>query len=342
MKFVMPVLLTLLAVAPARAQSAWTQQVAWTQRDEPRVVDIEAVVTDSEGNRVSGLAAGDFRLLVDGTEVPVGRFTEVAEGTMGRSYLLFIDDSLSLAVQRDLVLWEIERDLDRLGPGDRMAIVAFDGSRLHPLADWTGDRAVLAAAFAEARRRPGNGIPALAEGRSARFAIVAGDAAAKALRGFSLPPGRKAMLVLSGGWPAGPSLELIRDANRLGYTLYPVDVPGLDLARAFTTSDGEQASHDTLLALAQATGGQPAINSARLAALEQAEEDTRSYYWLGFSPSWKADDRNHRIELEVRRPGLAVRARHSFSDLSPETLAGMETEDLLLFGLEAGDQETGD
>ncbi len=296
------VLLVLLIVAlPALAQ-----------------VDVEAVVTDREGNRVRGLSAGDFLLLVDGIEVPVERFTEVAEGKMGRSYLVFVDDSLSIAVQRDLVLWEIERDLDRLGPDDRMAIVSFDGERLHPLADWTGDRGTLAAALAEARKRP-------ARESLTRSSMWVADAAAAALRSVSPSPGRKAMLVLSGGWPAGPSLQLVRDANRLGYTLYPVDVPALER---------EAVPEDTLLALAEATGGQAALASNRLAALERAEEDTRSYYLLGFSPAWKADDRDHRIELEVRRPGLDVRARHGFPDVSPATLAGMETEDLLLSGAE--------
>jgi len=277
-------------------------------------VDVEAVVTDREGNRVRGLSAGDFRLLVDGVEVPVERFAEVGEGAVGRSYLVFVDDSQSIAVQRDLVLWEIERDLNRLGPEDRMAVVAFDGERLHMLAAWTGDREALAAALAEARKRP-------ARESLARSSMWVGDAAAAALRSVSPSPGRKAMLVLSGGWPAGPSLQLVRDANRLGYTLYPVDVPALER---------DQAPEATILALAEATGGQAALNSNRLAALERAEEDTRSYYLLGFSPAWNADDRDHRIELEVRRPGLDVRARHGFPDVSPSTLAEMETEELLL------------
>jgi len=266
-------------------------------------MDLEAVVTDLEGNRVSGLSAGDFRLLVDGAEVPIERVAEVSEAAVGRSYLVFIDDSLSSAVQRDLVLWGIEGDLERLGPDDRMAVVAFDGARLHRLADWTGDRALLAAAFAEVRRRAA-GTPSLAE--------QAADAAAEALRELPLPAGRRTMLVLSGGWSAG-TLELAREANRLGYTLYPVDVPGLEIVR-----DGEQASHDTLVALAQATGGEPALDSARLAALEQAEADTRSWYQLGFS----SDDQNHRIELEVRLPGLSVRTRHSLSGSQPAVLAG--------------------
>lgn len=301
---------------------------AMAQTGADRVVDVEAVVTDLAGNRVRGLSAGDFRLLVDGVEVPIERFAEVGEGTMGRSYLVFIDDSLSIAVQRDLVLWEIERDLDRLGPGDRMAIVVFDGERLHRLADWTGDRETLAAALSAARRRP-------ARESLTRYAAWVADAAAAALRSVSPPPGRKAMLVLSGGWPAGPSLQLVRDANRLDYTLYPVDVPVVDRNAGRDTTPEE-----ALLALAEATGGRAALASNRLAALERAEEDTRSYYWLGFSPAWRADDRDHRIELEVRRPGLDVRARHGFSDPSPATLAGMESEDLLLSG--AKDVATGD
>ena len=266
-------------------------------------VQLEAVVTDLEGNRVSGLAAGDFRLLVDGVEVPVEQVTEVADGTVGRSYLVFIDETLCLAVQRDLVLWEIERDLDRLDPEDRMAVVVFDGVRLHRLADWTADREILTSAFAEARKRPaGKGVSSSAM-----------DDAAEALRSFLPPPGRRTMLVLSGGWPAEPSLELVRDANRLGYTLYPVDVPALGR---------EQVPEDMLQALADATGGRAALNANRLAALERAEEDTRAYYLLSFSPSSQGD---HRIELEVRRPGLDVRAREGVSDPSA-TLAGSATE----------------
>jgi VWFA-related protein len=395
MRLLLVATLLIPLAAPAQTEDTFGESI------DVRVVNVEAVVTDRKGERVSGLTAGDFRLLVDGVEVPIDYFTEVADGValpapqsadagvpapapagpVGRSLLVFIDESLSIAAQRDIVLQEIERDLDRLGPEDRMAVVAFDGGRLHRLADWTGDRKALAGAFAEARRRPAQGILTLAERRSAlgdqqlgqdddfdfyssefrpydsfeypdvqpqqysRLVRVV-EAAAAALRSFSLPPGRKAMLLLSGGWPVTrPAVRLVQDANRLGYTLYPVDVPGIDIAQTVgdataerptagpvrvLTSSWELASHRTLHLLAEATGGREALNSNRLAALERAEEDTRSYYLLGLSPAWKADDRDHRIELEVRRPGLDVRARHGFPDVSPATLAGMETEDQLL------------
>jgi VWFA-related protein len=401
MRLLLVATLLIPLAAPAQTEDTFGESI------DVRVVNVEAVVTDRKGERVQGLTAGDFRLLVDGVEVPVDFFTEVAEGValaapqsseaavpappapttagpVGRSYLVFVDESLSIAAQRDVVLKEIESDLDRLGPEDRMAVVAFDGGRLHRLADWTSDRKALAAALAEARGRPAQGILTLAERRSvladqqlgavddfdfyssewrpydsfeyldvqpqqySRLVRVV-EAAAAALRSFSLPPGRKAMLLLSGGWPlTHPAARLVHDANRLGYTLYPVDVPGIDIAQtvgdvtaerptdgppAVLTSTWELASHHTLHLLAEATGGKEAINSNRLAALERADEDTRSYYWLGFSPAWKADDRHHRVELKVRRPGLDVRARSGFSDLSPATLAEMETEGLLQFGV---------
>jgi VWFA-related protein len=336
----------LIGSLPAAALNTVTEAEPFGEPIDARGVDVEAVVTDREGNRVLGLSAGDFRLLVDGREVPIDSFTEVAEGAVGRNYLIFIDETFPLAVQRDLVLWEVERDLGRLGPQDRMAIVAFDGARLHRLADWTTDRAALATAFAEARRRPALGKPfgsdvdpGVSNGQSEQVARVAGAAAA-ALGGLSLPPGRRTMLLLSGGWPSSaPALHLVREANRLGYTLYPVDVPGVDLAATVgdATSDREQAVHDTLLALAARTGGEAALNAARLNALELAEEDTRSYYRLGFLPLQQAGDRDHRIELEVLRPDLTVRARSGFTDLSPRTLAGMEAESVTEVSVESGE-----
>ena len=373
-----------------------------------RVVNVEAVVTDRKGTRVTGLEARDFRLLVDGVEVPIDYFTEVAEGVVlpapqtaegvpapapagpvGRSYLVFIDESVVMAPDRDLVLQELERDLDRLGPGDRMAVVAFDGTQLHRLADWTGDRVLLANAFAEARKRPALGIrfnversfqpPDADDGDEMAKALDnsgldrigslprqeqndltvlenawvsrVSEAAAAALRGFELPMGRKAMILLTGGWPLPElALPLVQEANRLGYTLYPVDVPGMEAGAivdiqqvtpteklsGILSTDWELGVHATLNQVAVATGGKPALNSTRVDALERAEEDTRSYYWLGFSPGWKSDDHHHRIEVEVRRPGLVVRARNGFSDLSPAKLAQMEAESLLLFGPRPG------
>ncbi len=195
-------------------------------------------------------------------------------------------------------------------------------------------------------------------------------AATTAMRSFARPPGRKTMLLLAGGWPYnpwdvvvpnfrpglfspsldyGPCLyrQLYDTANRLGYTLYTVDlrsfaagVMGSAAHRSMSeaqyardlTIEREFSEHSTLMLLAEQTGGKAFLNRRGRTALEQVVADTRSYYWLGFSPDWQGGDRRHRVEIEVRDPGLEVRSRQSFSDLSRRTEVDMTVESALLFG----------
>ncbi|HEX3126094.1 MAG TPA: VWA domain-containing protein [Thermoanaerobaculia bacterium] len=355
-------------------------QAAFDDVIDVRVINVEAVVTGRNGERVRGLTKDDFRLLVDGREVPIEFFNEVANGTMvnsqasgtseapeapeeapepevvGRSVLVFIDDSYAIASQRNMVLDKLQESLSKLSPHDEVAITAFDGTTLKLLLDWTSDPRDIVETLDLARARKPNGLLALVH-KAQQFPDVAArqfdavNAAAAAMRGVPGAEGRKVMLLLSGGWPmdALPSpyafgrrrksmpntgeemfRPLVDAANLLGYTLYPVDLPGVSTtpgpgAQAegpipveFISSGEEQAAEYTLNYLAQATGGKAAINSARLEALERMTADTGSYYWLGFTPDWKADNQRHRIELQPRKRGLSVRTRESFTDVSCE------------------------
>ena len=76
----LPVLLAL--AAPLAAQQPAPEEPAsiFGETIDVRVVNVEAVVTDRQGNRVTGLGPGDFRLRVDGKEVPIEYFTEVRGG----------------------------------------------------------------------------------------------------------------------------------------------------------------------------------------------------------------------------------------------------------------------
>jgi VWFA-related protein len=345
-----------------------------------RVVNVEVVAT-SGGQLLRGLAASDFRLLIDGREVPIEFFTEVEEGTaaaspnspvpgtepVSRSYLVFIDESFSVAKARDVVLTNMERDLDLLKPQDRMAVLAFNSTSIEVLCPWTSDRAVLAGTLRAARQREAYGNKSLALHRGlerdetwAREMAEAGAleadqlqeilnatskrigpeartqlgktalAMAGTLRGFEVPPGRKVMLLLSGGWSVGVSPRLfgpvISAANQLGYTIYPVDVaaPNID---TITMLD----------AVAAQTGGKVA-NSVHQDVLRTVAADTGSYYWLGFTPAWKADDRGHSIQVESLRPDVKVRARSGFPDLSKATENLRKAEGVLLFGGQEADR----
>lgn len=412
-----------------------------------RVVNLEAVVTDKDGLPITGLEPGDFKLEIDGRQVPIGYFTEVrggqavvpqaseagdaafpgmptlAPGTpVGTSYLVFIDEYFSVARDRDQVLRRMVQDLPRLGPEDRMALVAFDGKGLTLLSSWSSSPSALERAFRTALGRPSYGIQRVtelrtlenerrdfvrlglqfegtAEGRLESFELdfaqrlerqlqSAIAAAAATLRGFAAPPGRKVMLLLSGGWPfevgeyaAGddfprytPDTTLARGtelyapladtANQLGYTVYSVDVPGLasPAVDAEVRTQGEAQINggvhferkaniqQTLNQIARQTGGRALLNSQRLDAFVVAQSDTRSYYWLGFSPTWKGDDDRHRVKLSVMRPGLRLRTREDYVDISRQREVSMAVESGLLFGappstdlleLELGETQSG-
>lgn len=383
-----------------------------------RIVNAEVVVTDDKGQRVAGLGRGEFRLYVDGRDTPIDHFTEVREGQavdaspggepgdlpeapkplgleagarVGTSYLVYIDDLFSLRVRRDEVLRGLKAELSRLGPEDRMAIVAYDGRQLVQLSPLSSSAAELAAAFDQAMKRKSHGIARKAELSSMEMSRRLGTigqggtgldfdqlayarqmndrleravmAAVSSLRAFATAPGRKVMLLLAGGWPystasytanrllpvydprlprQGETFTRLADtANRLGFTVYPVDVPGFegggpDASSASSTVGAwearEEEVHSSLTFIATRTGGLAMINSGRKSALANAQADTRSYYWLGFSPTWRQDDRRHRIEVKVTRPGLRVRSRQSVMDLSRQSEVTMMVENALLFG----------
>jgi len=439
-------LLPLLApAAMAQEESPEPRQDIFGEIIEVRVVNLEVVVTDGDGNRVTGLDPDDFQLYVDGDETPIDYFSEIVGGAaveppesladsriqgiplavpgeaVGTRYLVFIDDFFLIARDRNQILREMADDLAFLGPGDQMAIVAYDGKKVEMLTSWTDSERQLRRALSDAQARPAQGLQRIADlrshdqalygARTARSVDALGDlpvqdrffanqvanrveravsAAVATLRGFAQPPGRRVMLLLSGGWPFSPSayvagsrqiiessssvptgedlLEpLVDTANLTGYTIYTIDVPGLGsasgadveqggrLATGLNTEsearfdtlssrvvvDRESNQEDALRYIAAETGGRALINAAGVEALAATAQDTRSYYWLGFSPERQRDDRRHKIRVEVTRPGLDVRTRDTYLDMSREAERTMAVESALLFGDPAAEGSLG-
>ena len=425
---------TVAATSPPPVPPQSPSQSPYGEEIDVRVVNVEVVVTDRRGERITGLAPSDFVLTVDGKPVGVEFFSEIRDGAAAPTadpginqrgeplaspdvaeppsrprdvgvvnYLVFVDDYFSIAAHRDIVLESLQRDLAKMRPQDRMAIVAFDGGRLAPLSGWSSSREALESALDKALARKSYGLERLTElrafrteeqlrdeavgplgmpldlnARSGDLSAAQGaysstllrqvrasaDATAGAMRAFADAPGRKVLLLLCGGWPYSvhsyvtqgtgrPVRELpegkrllrpLADtANLLGYTIYPVDVPG---ARAFSGADVEMSApaapgsslfaemelEESLLYLARETGGRPLLDGKRATALADASDDTRTFYWLGFVPGWRGDDQPHKLGVEVKRPGLRVRARSGFLDLSRQAETSMRLESALLLG----------
>lgn len=330
---------------------------------------------------------------------------------VGTSYLVFVDDYFSLKPDRNAVLDSLKNDVALLRPEDRMAIVSYDGEELEMLSSWTSLVRPLERAIDEAMFRPARGLERIVERRRYDFAtfdaIDFGSpldpdpelaatfrvnlspeerayvellteqlnrsiaAATATLRSFAKPPGRKVLLLLSGGWPFVPADYLLSDASRilfekggpfgsnlyrrlvetanvLGYTIYPVDLPGLDreildVTRAETSGippntvgssgfDREGEVHGTLRYLAGETGGRALINAQRIGALQRVAEDVDSYYWLGFSPERARDDVSHDVEVRLANPAFEARTRGSYLDSSRQREVSMAVESTLLFG----------
>lgn len=443
-------LLLALVAGPAPATAQQPPAAAFGERVDVVLVEVEAVVVDRQGRRVSGLGRGDFRLLVDGEPVEIGVFEEVQGGRValaagGRGeaaaaaaaaesgdaavpaaavaapravtrYLVFVDQYFGSVAQRHRVLERLRDDLEQIPAEDPMAVVAWTGRRLEILAPWTTDRRRLVHALDQAGRQVGPSADRELRGaviEEQRVRLRAEQAASTyraltaALQGFAEGgPGRSVALLVSGGWPFDPAAgngagfrirgvtdtrKLVRRlaevANASGFTLYPIDAPGAvadptmtavvaglddDPDAGLAAMDVEQGPDDrpiflpstpiggspdalprdrtersfdraweefdgeaTLLLLAHETGGVALINGQRVSALRQAVADLSSYYRLGFYHSSRADGGVRRIEVEVDRPGLRVRSRRSFADLTTATRAQVALEQALLLGVPA-------
>ncbi|HEX2225260.1 MAG TPA: hypothetical protein VHN15_13755 [Thermoanaerobaculia bacterium] len=156
-------ILALLALGTSLPSAAQAPQDSFSDTLDVQAVDIEVLVTDRRGNPVPGLKATDFKLLVEGKEVPVEYFAEINDGTavtappaqaggravpapplldqsnqVANNYLVFIDEFFTPPAMRNEALRGLAREAMTLRPQDRMAIVSYDGRKLTILSPWIG------------------------------------------------------------------------------------------------------------------------------------------------------------------------------------------------------------
>ncbi len=164
-------------LAPATAQTTGGENgrvppddLFFGEEIDVRVVNVEVVVEDAEGNRVNGLTATDFRIYVDDVDVGVDYFTEIlenravdtAEGeappaigdgeSVPTNYVLFVDDDHTMASSRRPVLRGFAEELAHLGLSDQVAVVVQSSRRLELLSPFTTDREQTRAALRELER----------------------------------------------------------------------------------------------------------------------------------------------------------------------------------------------
>jgi VWFA-related protein len=108
--------------------------------------------------------------------------------------------------------------------------------------------------------------------------------------------------------------ELLGGAESSGLSAAGTLVSGAEYGQSLQNASGAlQETQATMKQVAGETGGKVFINQNDLDhAVALSVADGASYYLLGYTPVGKPDDKFHKIEVRVNRPGVTVRARHGY------------------------------
>jgi VWFA-related protein len=145
--------------------------------------------------------------------------------------------------------------------------------------------------------------------------------------------------------------QIAREANAHEITLYTFDArgPGANFflnaesagATDYASADSFAFERDSnfqepLMEMAEDTGGRAILNTNNFAdAMEGLLRDFRTFYSLGFASPGTGDGEYHRIEVTVKRPGLAVRHREGYLDKAPADQVADRAAAFLLNGWES-------
>ena len=325
--------------------------------DFPTEVDlvvVDAVVLDKQGLPVTGLTADDFALSEDGQPQVIASFHRVeaqeaaASAAPGRpsasvntgsgptttgSFVIFYDDlnldPLMGAYAREAVS-EVLRENVR--EGDVVTLIASSEG-----VSWSARMlAGRAEMISLVEKLGGRQMSRAAPSRHRQSQVLLESA----LVVQSDVPGRKSLILVSGGFPSDVArdsekrmLKAARVANAAVYFVNARSLsgwnPSYDVSQRWgndpstkyvgsqrPTSVGEHRRYKSaaLEILASQTGGFTIKNSNDLAgAVQRVFEENRNYYLLGYKPSnTKRDGRFRTIKLQVKREGLRVRARRGY------------------------------
>lgn len=342
--------LLLPSSVPLAAQAPAPTSPQYTLRTSSRIVLTDVTVTGAAGNPVPDLPASAFHITDNKQPQTLASFEEhtpsvtsvstTADPAIHTNAILLhpppvlnilvldlnylpIDDQMLLNV-------ELTRLLDRLAPGQLLAVYVQHGSFGFFVQDFTTDRNLLLAALRRAFPRfPPPGVERLTD-------LSTLDQLAQTLAPL---PGRKNVLWFSGGAPRllvpGDPFNLIQqdaaDARRIDdeleaarIAIYPIDARGLfGFSPNFSSAIATQ--HGALKQVAEATGGEATLDTNGLAAAASHILNTsQSFYTVTFSPqNLRFDNRWHTIRITLDRPGLRLGYRRGYfadgRNLTPST-----------------------
>ncbi|MFY9825264.1 MAG: VWA domain-containing protein [Thermoanaerobaculia bacterium] len=143
---------------------------------------------------------------------------------------------------------------------------------------------------------------------------------------------------------------LVAHANAHQVTMYTLQASGISGTEAADASFGPEdrllqfpsigtaqrsSLQESLQTLAEGTGGKAILNANDFRPdLASLREDFATFYSLGYTPGHNGDGKEHKIEVRVKRPGIALRYRLSYRDKPALEKVVDRTLAALLYGVE--------
>lgn len=271
------------------------------QPDQPvfraatRTVPIYATVVDGSGRLVPGLEQTDFSVLDNGKPADVGLFSNEPQPFTA---VVMLDTSASMTANLKLLNRAAEQFLLRLLPVDKAQVGAFN-DKIQLSGTFTNDRDELIGALND-----------LYFGNPTRLNDAIG-ASLDALKGNE---GRRVVLLFTDGEDTSSRtsfktvLERARDEEVMVYSigLESEYFNGMRVVRSRPSRDLRRISDET-------GGGYFELQKTDELAptFTRVAQELRSQYLIGFAPV-ALDNRVHKLEVKVNKPGMTVRARRSY------------------------------
>lgn len=307
-----------LPAAPQKPPNS--QHAAGSIRSASEIVNLYAIVEGHRGKLILNLSPDDFELTDEANLQTIKFFSR--ETNVPLSLGLALDTSNSQAA-----LLKTEQEAANgflssvLQAGDQAFVMSFDAD-VRLLQDFTGVRDQLAQAIDSAEiNETGKSIlqvnPASSTGGTHLYDAV--YLASNEL--METRHGREALVLVTDGEDQGSKVDLakaIEAAEKANVIVYAIVVSDPEFYSLMGTAYHGDAHVRTL---ARATGGRTirvAPGKAIGEAFEQIQQELRSQYRLGYSPSnLRHDGSFRRIRLRVRKQTYIVRTRAGYYDVSP-------------------------
>jgi Ca-activated chloride channel homolog len=264
-------------------------------RSTVRTVPIYATVVDTNGRLVPSLEQKDFSVLDNGKPAEMLLFSNESQPFTA---VVMLDTSASMTANLKLLNRAAEQFLLRLLPVDRAQVGAFN------------DKIQLSGTFTNNRDELIGALNDLYFGNPTRL----NDGIAAGLDALKGVDGRRVVLVFTDGEDTSSRIgfktvmERARDEEVMVYSigLESEYFNGMRVVRSRPSRDLRKISDET-------GGGYFELQKTDELSptFTRVAQELRSQYLIGFAPV-ALDNKVHKLEVKVNRPGMTVRARKSY------------------------------